>query len=91
MSAPESAVRPRRTSPFALPLAAALVAGATLALRLPLLPAAGWLVAGLVLGALGWLFGRRMAARVPGALLAGFTVCALHAAWVLSLQLPVEH
>ena len=43
------------------------------------------------LGALGWLFGRRMAARVPGALLAGFTVCALHAAWVLSLQLPVEH
>ena len=91
MSALETPARPRRTSPFALPLAAALVAGATLALRLPALPAAGWLLAGLVAGAAGWLFGRRMALRVPGALLAGFTLCALHAAWALSLQLPVDH
>ena len=83
--------RPRRRSPFALPLAAALVAGATLALQLPALPAIGWLAAGLLAGAAAWLLGRRLAVRVPGALLAGFALCGLHAAWALSLQLPVEH
>ena len=83
--------RLRRTSPFALPLAAALVAGATLALQLPALPAAGWLVAGLLAGIAAWLLGRRLAVRVPGALLAGFALCGLHTAWALSLQLPVEH
>ncbi|NLB57117.1 MAG: ComEC family DNA internalization-related competence protein, partial [Gammaproteobacteria bacterium] len=74
-----------------MPLAAALVAGATLALQLPALPAIGWLAAGLLAGAAAWLLGRRLAVRVPGALLAGFALCGLHAAWALSLQLPVEH
>jgi competence protein ComEC len=88
---PQGPARPRRTSPFALPLAAALVAGATLALQLPALPAIGWLAAGLLAGAAAWLLGRRLAVRLPGALLAGFALCGLHAAWALSLQLPVEH
>ena len=80
-----------RRSPFGLALVGALVAGATLALRLPALPPVGWMVVGVIAGAGGWLFGRWMVVRVPGALLAGFMLCGLHAAWVLSLQLPAEH
>ncbi|MGY0560652.1 DNA internalization-related competence protein ComEC/Rec2 [Luteimonas sp. A277] len=81
----------RRQSPFGLALVAALLAGATLALRLPALPSAGWMWVGAGVGLMGWLFGRRMALRVPAALLAGFMWCGLHAAWALALQLPVEH
>src|SRR5690606_20358315 len=62
-----------------------------LALQLPRLPATGWLVLAMAVGAAAWLAGRRMAVRVPGALVAGFALCALHAAWALSLQPPVEH
>ena len=91
MSAVDQPREKPRGSPFAVPLAAAMVAGATLALQLPALPAGGWLVAGLVVGVAAWLLGRRAHVRVPGALLAGFALCGLHAAWVLSLQLPVEY
>lgn len=76
-----------RTPPLGVGVAISLLAGVAIALWLPGLP--GWpLLAGkAALGAALWWRGGRL--RCAGALLAGLGLAGLHAAYALSLQLPV--
>ena len=75
-----------RTPPFAIAAATGLVAGAMASLLLPWPTPWPLSAAVLVLGALAW---RRAAVpRALAALLAGFGLAGLHAAFALTLQLP---
>lgn len=75
-----------RTPPFAIAAATGLVAGAMASLWLPWPTPWPLSAVALVLGALAW---RRAAIpRVLAALLAGFGLAGLHAAFALALQLP---
>lgn len=87
----KTSTRGEQGSPFGAAQAAVLVAGATLVLQLPVLPHWGWLVVAGLLGVACRLLARSVFLRVGGALLAGFALSGLHAAWALALQLPLEH
>lgn len=75
--------------PFGARVAFALLVGAAAALACPKLPALVCLWMALALGAYGWARGRRVG-RWLGVLSVGFALTGLHAAYALSLQLPVD-
>lgn len=80
-------------TPSAIPLfgiatAVALLAGITACLCLPALPPWPLFAALSVIGA--WCWTRRDWRRIAGACLFGFGLCGLHAAYVLSQQLPLS-
>ncbi|RXR07041.1 DNA internalization-related competence protein ComEC/Rec2 [Pseudoxanthomonas composti] len=78
-------VRDWQVGAFAVPVAAALVAGCVGVLQLPVLPPI-WLLCGLLpLGLFAWWNGGT--ARLIGAALTGVACCGLHAALVLGQQL----
>jgi competence protein ComEC len=77
------------TPPSLVAIAIALLAGAVGCLALPALPSAIWSVlAVLVAGLLAMR--RHVVARVASVFLAGAVVTGVHAAWVLSAQLPAD-
>lgn len=76
-----------RMPPFGILVALGLLAGVGACLSLPRLPPLLLLAAALATGvALWWRLGDRR--RLAGAVLAGFGIAGLHAAWNLGAQLP---
>ncbi len=71
---------------FGIATAVSLLAGTSLALLLPWVPAPWVLTTALAAGAWAWWRGRRL--RLAGAALAGLAWAGLHASWVLGAQLP---
>lgn len=74
--------------PFGVLAALALLMGAVLCLRLPVLPGWPWLWLMVLAGLLLWWKGKRL--WWLGPLLSGFGWVGLHAAWTLDAQLPVQ-
>lgn len=75
-----------RTPPFGIAVAAALLAGATLGLRWPVLPPLA--VLALLAAAGAWLWWRDSRWRWMGAAVLGLALAGLHAGHALSQQLP---
>lgn len=77
-------------APFGLATAAALALGVLAVMRLPDLPAGGWLVACCIAGTGAWLCPRPRWLRPAGALLFGFGWAALAGQQALQSRLPPE-
>lgn len=77
-----------RAVPSALSTAAAMLAGALLALSLARLPDVGWLIGVLPVALWQWLRPSHPALRYVSVVLVGFCCSSLHGVWALSERLP---